>query len=74
MKNVKDNSIVTRRRVVSIDPSSKSYQRMARRLALNTLRATVKAVCRLGDVKDIRECSYLLAGVLARVQSAGGGK
>ena len=47
---------------------------MARRLALNTLRATVKAVCRLGDIKDIRECSYLLAGVLARVQSVGGGK
>ena len=73
MKN-SDNPIITRRRAVSIDPSSKSFHRMARRLALNTLRATVKAVCRLGDIKDIREASYLVAGVLARVQSAGGGK
>ena len=49
-------------------------KRLARRIAVNSLRAAVKAVCRLGDVKDIRECSYLLAGVLARVQGNGGGK
>ena len=73
MKN-SDNPIITRRRAVSIDPSSKSFQRMARRLALNTLRATVKAVCRLGDVKDIRECSYLVGAVLTRLQAKGGGK
>ena len=62
------------RRAASIDPSSKSYQRIARRIAKNALRGAVKAVCLLGDAKDIREASYLLAGVLARVQSAGGGK
>ena len=74
MKNVKDNSIIPRRRAVSIDPSSKSFQRMARRIAVNSLRGAVKAVCRLGDVKDIREASYLVAGVLARVNAKDGGK
>ena len=62
------------RKPVSIDPASKSYQRLARRIAVNSLRGAVKAVCRLGDVKDIRESSFLVAGVLARVNAKGGSK
>ena len=65
---------VAARPAVSTDPASKSYQRLARRIAVNALRGAVAALCRLGDVKDIREASYLLAPVLVRVQSAGGGK
>ena len=41
MKN-SDSSIITPRRVVSIDPSSKSYQRLARRIAVNALRAMLR--------------------------------
>ena len=67
-------SIITRRRPVSLDPSSKSYQRLARRFAVNALRGTVKAVCLLGDIKDIREASFAVGAVLVRVNAKDGGK
>ena len=70
-----DNSIFVAARRANLDngPLAGVSQRLARRIAVNALRGAVKAVCLLGDLPDIRESAYLVAGVLARVNAKGGG-
>lgn len=57
------------RRPASLDPTSKTYIRLARRIALRSLNEAVRALKISGDFADIREAGYLVSGVVQRMNA-----